>query len=135
MDLDTEEIRETHNLYIESTHGNLKDIIKYFYGENILAKINTFSKLRSSLAKKLSNLAFLKRCRENNIIPQFLTQGSLKNKSKNILHKTSLILIKERIHFTKSQIVQTSIKPLSISLYLNSTCSYLPRGGMISGKL
>ena len=27
MDLDTEEIRETHNLYIESTRGSLKNII------------------------------------------------------------------------------------------------------------
>jgi len=28
MDLDTEEIRETHNLYIENTYGSLKNIIK-----------------------------------------------------------------------------------------------------------
>jgi len=26
MDLDTKEIRETHNLFIESTHGSLKNI-------------------------------------------------------------------------------------------------------------
>ena len=26
MDLDTEEIRETHNFYIESTHGSFKNI-------------------------------------------------------------------------------------------------------------
>jgi len=29
MDLDTEETRETHNLYIERTRGNLKNIIQY----------------------------------------------------------------------------------------------------------
>ena len=28
MDPDTEEIRETHNLYIENTYGSLKNIIK-----------------------------------------------------------------------------------------------------------
>jgi len=59
-------------IYIERTCGSLKNIIKYLYGESILAKVNTFSKLRSFLAKKLSNLAFLKRCRDNNIIPKFL---------------------------------------------------------------
>ena len=106
MDLDMEETRETHNLYIESTRGSLKNIIKYLYGESILTKVNTFNKLRSFLVKKLSNLTFLKRCRDDNIIPKFL---QLKDhlgthKSKNILHKTSFILIKERIHITKSQI-------------------------------
>ena len=30
MDLDTEETRETHNLYIENTRGNLKNVIYYF---------------------------------------------------------------------------------------------------------
>ena len=30
MDLDTEETHETHNLYIESTHGSLKNIINYW---------------------------------------------------------------------------------------------------------
>ena len=72
MDLDTEETRETHNLHVENIRGNLKNIIKYLYRESILAKVNLFNKLRSSLAKKLSNLAFLKRCRDNNIIPKFL---------------------------------------------------------------
>ena len=36
--LDTEETHDTHNLYVESTRGNLKNIIKYLYGESILAK-------------------------------------------------------------------------------------------------
>jgi len=47
--------------------GSLKNIIKYLYGERILAKVNNFNE-----AKKLSNLAFIKRCRDNNIIPKFL---------------------------------------------------------------
>jgi len=29
MDLDTKEIRETHNLYIEKTRGSLKNIINF----------------------------------------------------------------------------------------------------------
>jgi len=29
MDLDTEEIREMHNLYVENTHGSLKNIIAF----------------------------------------------------------------------------------------------------------
>jgi len=29
MDLDKEEIPETHNFYVESTHGSLKNIIIY----------------------------------------------------------------------------------------------------------
>jgi len=44
-------------------------------GESILAKVNTFSKLRTSLAKNLSNLAFLKRCRNNNIVPKLYKMG------------------------------------------------------------
>ena len=97
--------------------------IKYFYGESILAKVNTFSKLRSFLAKKLSNLTFLKRCRDNNMIPKFL---QLKDhlgthKSKNILHKTNLILINEHIHFTKLQIVQIFHKTFKLHLFLFTT--------------
>jgi len=87
----------THNFYIESTRGSLKNIIKYLYGESISVKINTFSKLRSFLAKKLSNFAFLKRFRDNNIIPKFLQLKAYleTHKSKNILDKISLVLIKE----------------------------------------
>ncbi|XP_018309593.1 uncharacterized protein [Mycetomoellerius zeteki] len=106
MDLDTEKIRETGNFHTEST---LEASRKF--------------KLRSSLAKKLSNLAFLNRCRDNNIIPKFL---QLKDhlgthKSKNILQKTSLILIKERIHFTESQIAQISHKTFKLHLLLSAT--------------
>jgi len=101
-------------------------IIKYLYGKNILAKVNTFSKLRSSLAKKLSNLAFLKRCRDNNIIPKFL---QLKDhlgtyNFKNILYKISFIFIKERIHFTKLQIVQISHKIFKLHLFLSITLQH-----------
>ena len=55
MNLDTKKTRETHNLYVESIHGSLKNIIKHLYEESTLAKVNTFSKLKFSLAKKLSN--------------------------------------------------------------------------------
>ena len=88
----------------------------------ILTKVNTFNKLIFSLVKKLSNLAFLKRYRDNNIILKFL---QLKNhlvihKSKNILHKTSSILIKERIYFTKLQIAQISYKTFKLHLFLSA---------------
>ena len=81
-------------------HGSIKNIIKYFQRKNILAKVNTFGKLKSSLAKKLLNLAFLKRCKDNNIILKFLQLKDYLEtyKSENIFHKTSFILIKERIH-------------------------------------
>ena len=55
-----EKTREAQISYIESTHGSIKKIVKYLYGERIIAKINIFSKLRTSLSKKLSDLAFLK---------------------------------------------------------------------------
>ena len=117
MDLDTKETRETHNLYTESIHGSFKNIIKYLYGESILAKVNIFSKFRSS--QETIKLAFLQRCRDNNIIPKFLQFKDLgTHKSKNILHKTSLILIKEHIHFTKLQITQISHKTFKLHLFL-----------------
>jgi len=56
-------------LYIESTRGSFKNIIKFFYGKSIFAKVNTFSKLRSSLPRNYPNLAFLK---YYNNIPKFL---------------------------------------------------------------
>ncbi|XP_018372103.1 PREDICTED: uncharacterized protein LOC108766985 [Trachymyrmex cornetzi] len=61
--------------------------------------------------------------RDNNIIPRFLQlKDHLRtHKSKNILHKTSLILVKERIHFTKSQIAQISHKTFKLHLLLSAT--------------
>jgi len=64
--------RERRELWVEgfiSTRGSFKNIIKFFYGKSIFAKVNTFSKLRSSLPRNYPNLAFLK-CYNN--IPKFL---------------------------------------------------------------
>jgi len=122
MDQDTEITQKPLSTTKEYTRGSLKSLIKYLYGESILAKVNTFSKLRTSLAKNLSNLAFLKRCRDNNIVPKFLRlKDHLDTKrSKNILHKTGIILTKERINFTKSQINKISQKSLRLHLLLSS---------------
>jgi len=122
MNQDTKTTRKPLSTFKVSTRENLKNIIKYLYGESILAKVNTFRELRSSFVKNLSNLAFLKRCRDNNIVSKFL---QLKNhvgtrKSKNILHKTGLILTKERINFTKSQINKTSQKSFRLHFLLSS---------------
>jgi len=72
MDQDTETTRKSLSIFKVSIRGSLRIFNKYLYGESILAKVNTFSKLRTFLAKNLSNLAFLKRCRDNNIISKFL---------------------------------------------------------------
>ena len=42
MDLDTEKTRETYNLYIKSTRGSLKNIIKRYYNVIACAKIFHF---------------------------------------------------------------------------------------------
>jgi len=55
-----ETTRKPLSTFKENTRGSLKNIIKYLYGKSILAEVNTFSKLRTFLAKNLSNLAFLK---------------------------------------------------------------------------
>jgi len=70
MNQDTETTRKSLSTFKENTHGNL--ITKYLYGENIFAKVNIFSKLRTFLTKNLSNLTLLKGCRDNNIVPKFL---------------------------------------------------------------
>lgn len=109
--------------YSENNRGSLKDLIKLLHGEGILAEVNSFSKNRSSLAKHLTNLAFLKRCRDNNIVPKFLRIKDLfgTEKSKRILKHTSQALLRERISHIKHQLHLISERTLRLHLSLAST--------------
>ena len=45
---------------------------KNIYGEKVFSKTKKFSQLRKKKATRLSQLAFLQRCRDKNIVPNFI---------------------------------------------------------------
>src|SRR5436190_20060062 len=89
-------------LSIDNISGreSLKSKIRSLHGEAILGSVNLFNKLRKSLHIQLSSLAFLKRCRDHQVVPKcFQLKRPLppSNQAKAILRQASLRLVKERI--------------------------------------
>ncbi|KAG8237699.1 hypothetical protein J437_LFUL016264 [Ladona fulva] len=61
-----------HTFFYSIIHReNIKSCITYLYGEEIFRSIRSFERLRKKRANLLASLAFLLRCRDNNIIPTF----------------------------------------------------------------
>ncbi|CAK9810876.1 hypothetical protein ANTPLA_LOCUS6713 [Anthophora plagiata] len=107
----------------EPGRESLKTLIRQLYGEAILKKVNSFSKQRKTLKQHLSTLAFLKRCRDQKIVPRFLEIKSTINstQSRRILHRTGLALLRERINFIKKELNRISSRLLDLHLEISGT--------------
>lgn len=108
---------------MENHRESLKSKIASLYGEEILGTVNRFTKLRKSLHVQLCSLTFLKRCRDQKVVPKCLQLKSHINtrQAKTILEQAALRLVKERISATKRQLDITSRSLLTTHLLLAST--------------
>ena len=96
--------------------------IKSYHGRDMMDNASEFEKLRLSRAKMISNLNFLKNCRDNNLIPKFATCKHPLRLGKNLstFKKLSETLIRNEIKWVRSKLIKTSHKLLSSHLYLSS---------------
>ena len=74
------------------------------YGELTIAKVKSYERNSIKRSKYINNLTFLKRCRDSNIVPPGLRLHDpiRSSKSRSILHKASLALLRHCISTTRS---------------------------------
>ena len=69
MNENTAMTRKPSSIFKDNNRESIKNVIRKFYEQSILFKVNQNTKLKTSLTKNLSNLAFLKRYRDNDVVP------------------------------------------------------------------
>jgi len=96
--------------------------IKSYHGRDMMDNASKFKKLRLSRAKMISNLNFLKNCRDNNLIPKFATGKHPLRLGRNLstFKKLSETLIRNEIKWVRSKLIKMSQKLLSSHVYLSS---------------
>ena len=81
-----------------------KSYMSSLYGELTIAKVKSYECNSIKRFKYINNLTFLKRCRDSNIVPPGLRLHDpiRSSKSRSILHKASLALLRHCISTTRS---------------------------------
>jgi len=104
---------------------SLFNTIKSHHGRDILNNALNFEKMRISRARNLSNLIFLKQCRDENLTPNFAKCSHPLKWGWNIslFNKLSKTLIKHEIKFARSRLIKISENLLDLHLQLSSTLS------------
>ena len=94
--------------------------IKFLYGEEVYKKIQRLEKLQVKKSKLLCSLVFLKRCRDQDIVPVFakIRHPITSTKARSIFHRASKSLVKERIDFTYLELDKTSGEAFNLSLWI-----------------
>ena len=105
---------------------SLFNTIKSHHGRDMQNNALNFEKMRMSRARILSNLIFLKQCRDENLTPKFAKCSHPLNRGRNIslFNKLSKTLIKHEIKFARFQLIKTSKNLLGLHLLLCSTLSF-----------
>lgn len=104
------------------TRENLRKQISDLYGEETFQLTRTYEKLEVRRATILCDIAFLRNCRDKNVIP---TSFQLKFHSKTpsserILKRTELALIRSELHRKRYLLDQTNRDLLTLHLKLSN---------------
>src|SRR5436190_18215802 len=102
--------------------GSLPNRISDLYGEDIKKMCRLFDNVRVKRSRALGSLAFLKRCRDNGVIPACATlhfHGS-SNRIKNILRKSSFQILKNHIAETRNRLDFLNKQLLDLHLNISS---------------
>ena len=85
---------------------NIRRNISHLYGEEMNQHTRNLEKLRSKKSRLLCDLAFLRRCRDQNITPTCcrLSFHTKTSKMQQILDRTSKTLLRELIHNTRKNL-------------------------------
>ena len=104
---------------------SLFNTIKSHHGRDIMNNALNFEKMRISRARNLSNLIFLKQCRDENLTLKFAKCSHPLNRGRNIslFNNLSKTLIKHEIKFARFQLIKISKNLLGLHLLLSSTLS------------
>ena len=94
------------NKYIVFTMQTYKKLITELYGEYTHSSFKRLDRLTNQRSRLINNLTFLKRCRDNQVVPKGL---GISNKyhteyARKILKKAELALVRERIAWTRRQL-------------------------------
>ena len=93
------------NKYTVFTMQTYKKLITELYGEYTHSSFKRLDRLTNQRSRLINNLTFLKRCRDNQVVPKRLR---ISNKyhceyARKILKKAELALVRERIASTRRQ--------------------------------
>jgi hypothetical protein len=105
--------------------GSLQLHILHLYGEDTLRLFKNFDKLRMKKTNLLTSPPLLLRCRYHKTIPTFLRfRHHIRSQAANRIYKrTSLALLRERIHFNRREIDNSSRNLIKIHLQLANVLS------------
>ena len=103
---------------------SLKSHLSKLYGELITSQVRIFERTSIRRSKLINNLAFLKRCRDSNIIPNGLQLRDpiRSRRSDHILRASSLSLLRLQIASTRSQLAAVDKQIASTRQNLYNTC-------------
>ena len=111
---------------LHSEHGeSLKTTIHHLYGEEKTRSIRLWETLRIKKTKLLVSFTFLLRCRDHNIIPQFLKfRHHFHTRAADRIYKrTSFALLRDRIHSNRRELNHIFGQLLQLHLRLTGILS------------
>ncbi|XP_046994258.1 uncharacterized protein LOC124606320 [Schistocerca americana] len=113
--------------YLEIRRERLRSHISFLYWEDIARSVRHLEKLRLKQSQLLSNLAFLQRCRDKEVVPKFaVVKHHIRSAAVNrILRKTSHAIVKERIRHTRYELDMNARLLFSCHLFLAEVLSPL----------
>ena len=88
---------------LDDGRESLSQFIRRLYGEEILVLQRQMEQTRKKKAQLLASLAFLSRCRDENVIPKFLKSKQIIRscQARRIYNRTEKALLKVRIQNTR----------------------------------
>ena len=106
------------------TMQTYKELITELLGECAHSSSKRLDRLSNQRSRLINNLAFLKRCRDNQVVPKGLriSNKHLTEHARKILKKAEMALVQERIAWTRRQLygVDESIATLNEKLWMTS---------------
>ncbi|GJQ69424.1 hypothetical protein Trydic_g6539 [Trypoxylus dichotomus] len=100
----------------ESLHSTIGRV----YGDEIYLKTRKLDKLRKRKCQLLSSLAFLRRCRDQNVTPSFVKiQHHIRSTAaRKIIHRIQNALTREGVHYAYHELNQISTQLFDLHLEL-----------------
>lgn len=110
-------------LFINDNRGSLRNHLTNLYGERTYTQTRQLDHLRQKREKLLSSLTFLKRCRDEEVIPVCMKIRHPLNNARNatIFKKTSNALLRSEIQHTRWELNRINIDLYQLHLQLSHT--------------
>lgn len=104
-------------------HESLREKLIRLYGEQVYRETRLYTKLRVKKGRCLATLAFLRRCRDTDIIPTFIriSHHISTRRANNIIARAEKELLRERVRATYQQLDQLQEQILQLDLRLRLT--------------